>query len=138
MTDFRSQRMPSPDGLGIAKGRLEKAWDSYVKAVRPVTDPLAKHLAPVLMPIARGATFDLLGFWISWHLLGGFEGLQSQLGMSRSAIYRRVALFRRVFGEHPDVYRFPGIDLNVEGFIRGGFATETTTNAAAAEAEHAD
>ncbi|MEB0267693.1 hypothetical protein [Cryobacterium sp. 10I5] len=118
MADFRSQRMPSPDGQGIAKGRLEKAWDSYYRAVRPVTDPLSKRLAPLLMPMARGATFDLLGFWISWHMLGGFEGLQTHLGMSRSAVYRRIALFRKVFGEHPDVYRFPGIVLDVESFLQ--------------------
>jgi hypothetical protein len=125
MTDFRSQRMPSPDGQGIAKGRLEKAWDSYYRAVRPVTDPLSKRLAPLLMPMARGATFDLLGFWMSWHLLGGFEGLQTHLGMSRSAVYRRIALFRKVFGEHPDVYRFAGIVLDLDTFLQAEPPAET-------------
>ena len=133
MTDFRSQRMPSPDGQGIAKGRLEKAWDSYYRAVRPVTDPLAKRLAPLLMPFARGATFDLIGFWVSWHLSGGFEGLQTHLGMSRSAIYRRVAMFRRIFGEHPDVYRFPGVELDIEKFIRDDPPADSS-----ADPQHAD
>ena len=114
MSDFRSQRMPSPDGEGVAKGRWVKAWDAYVKAVRPFTDPLAKPLGPLVAPIARGATFDLIGFWFVWHTCGGFEGLQSQLGMSRSAIYRRVSMFRRTFGEHPDVYRFPGVAIDLE------------------------
>ena len=37
--------------------------------------------------------------------------------MSRSAIYRRVTAFRRVFGEHPDVYRMPGVTLDVGEYL---------------------
>lgn len=118
MAEGRAKRSPSPDGQGIARGRWERAWDAYSGAVRPVTDPLSKKLAPLLMPMARGATFDLLGFWVSWHMLGGYEGLQAQLGMSRSAVYRRITLFRKVFGAHPDEYRFPGITLDVETFVQ--------------------
>lgn len=125
MADFRSQRMPSPDGEGNAKGRLERAWDGYVKAVRPLTDPLARPLAPLLTPIARGATFDLLGFWFAWHTCGGFEGLQRDVGMSRSAIYRRVQLFRKVFGEHPDVYRFPGVSIDLDEMVAATAAADT-------------
>ena len=117
MSDFRSQRMPSPDGEGIAKGRWAKAYDGYVKAVRPFTDPLVKPLTPLWMPVARGATFDLIGFWFAWHTCGGYDGLQTQLGMSRSAIYRRISMFRRVFGEHPDVYRFPGVNLDLDELV---------------------
>jgi hypothetical protein len=117
MTEVRAKRSPSPDGQGIAKGRLERAWDAYYGAVRPFTDPLSQRIAGALMPVARGATFDLLGFWVSWHMLGGYEGMQQHLGMSRSAVYRRITAFRKVFGEHPDVYRFPGITLDVAGFL---------------------
>jgi hypothetical protein len=118
MADFRSQRSPSPDGQGYAKGRLEQAYSTYLKAVAPVTVPMSNVLKPVLWPFARGLTFDLVGFWVSWHMLGGFDGLRTHLGMSRSAVYRRIAIFRQVVGEHPDVYRFPGIELDVEGFMR--------------------
>lgn len=124
MVEGRAKRSPSPDGQGVARGRLERAWDAYYGAVRPFTDPLSKKLAPLLMPVARGATFDLLGFWVSWHMLGGYEGLQKQLGMSRSAVYRRITLFRKVFGEHPDVYRFPGITLDVEAFVKAEADTQ--------------
>ena len=117
MSEVRAKRSPSPDGQGIAKGRLERAWDAYYEAVRPVTDPISKRLSPLLMPFARGATFDLVGFWVAWHLLGGYEGLHQHLGMSRSAVYRRITAFRKVFGEHPDVYRFPGVTLDVSGLI---------------------
>ena len=118
MSDFRSQRMPSPDGQGIAKGRWERAWDAYSKAVRPMTKPLDKYVAPLAEPLARGATFDLVGFWFVWHTAGGFEGMQEQLHMSRSAIYRRISMFRRVFGEHPDVYRFPGVTIDLDAALR--------------------
>lgn len=37
--------------------------------------------------------------------------------MSRSSIYRRIPTFRRMFGEHPDVYRFPGVSINVEEYL---------------------
>src|SRR6478672_7950616 len=92
--DYRSDRMPSPEGKGIAR----KAWDTYSEAVqkasRPAVEPLARKLG-------ASAGVDLLGFWLVWHLEGGFDGLRRG-GMSRSAIYRRIKLFRRVVGVHPD------------------------------------
>ena len=109
MSDFRSQRMPSPDGLGVARSRLQRAWDAYNKALAPV-------LAPLTDPLARGVTFDLIGFYVAWHMHGGFEGLQRDLGMSRSAVYRRVSLFRRAFHAHPDEYVFPGLGLDVVAY----------------------
>ena len=84
VTDFRSDRMPSPEGKGLAR----RAWEAYAaqvnKLAAPAVEPLARKVAvPVML--------DLLGFWLAWHLEGGFEGLQ-RIGMSRSSIYRRVVL----------------------------------------------
>src|SRR5215210_6197007 len=105
MTDFRSARMESPEGRGIAR----RAWDGYVEAVGKVS-------APVVEPFARKAAvpvmMDLAGFWLLWHVEGGFEGLQ-RIGMSRSSIYRRISLFRRIFEVHPDEYEMPGVTLNL-------------------------
>ena len=122
MTDFRTERMPSPEGAEVARSRWVKAWNAYekqalkvMKPVRPITDPLLK-------PLASSMTVDLVGFWTCWHLLGGYEGMR-KVGMSRSAIYRKLALFRRTFGEHPDTYRFPGIAIDVEGFIAAAEAS---------------
>jgi hypothetical protein len=109
MSDFRSQRMPSPDGLGVARNRLQRAWDAYNKALAPVLTPLTD-------PLARGVTFDLIGFYVAWHMHGGFDGLQRDLGMSRSAIYRRVSMFRRTFKAHPDEYVMPGLGLDVAAY----------------------
>jgi hypothetical protein len=69
MSDFRAQRMPSPEGIGDAKKAFQAAWSKYAKALEPVTGKVAH-------PLAENVTFDLLGFWIMSQLLGGFEGLQ--------------------------------------------------------------
>lgn len=106
--DFRSDRMPSPEGQGIAR----RAWDAYVKQVGRATGPAVRPLARKL---AVPTTLDLMGFWLAWHLEGGFEGLQA-LGMSRASIYRRVSLFRRTLGVHPDEYRLAGVKLDIKAY----------------------
>jgi hypothetical protein len=97
--------MPSPEG----KGKARRAWDAYAAAVRkasrPAVEPFARKAAvPVMM--------DLAGFWLLWHVEGGFEGLM-RLGMSRASIYRRIRLFRKLMGVHPDEYEMPGVKLNL-------------------------
>jgi hypothetical protein len=100
--------MESPEGKGIAR----RAWEGYAQAVNrlaaPAVEPLARKLA---IP----ATADLLGFWLLWHLEGGFEGLR-RLGMSRASIYRRIKLFRSALGVHPDEYSIPGVTLNLDTY----------------------
>lgn len=122
MADFRAERMPSPEGEGRARSALEQAWDAYYSANKTVNKPLLAAF-PSLKSMLRGyvnsTMFDLFGFWVMWRLVGGFEGMQTILGMSRSTIYRRISQFRAAFGEHPDVYEFPGVTVDVEAFVRG-------------------
>jgi hypothetical protein len=103
--------MESAEGRGLAR----RAWDAYAGTVRkvagPAVEPLARKLA---VPVAT----DLTGFWLLWHLEGGFEGLR-RLGMSRASIYRRVRLFRAAMGVHPDEYRMPGLTWDVEAYQSG-------------------
>ncbi len=61
---------------------------------------------------------DQIGFWLMWQLEGGYEGLR-RLGMSRSAIYRRVTAFRRRWGVQPDDFSLPGVTIDVEAYLRG-------------------
>ena len=105
MPDFRSDRMESPEGKGIAR----RAWDAYANAVNKVTRP---YVEPFARKAAVPVAMDLAGFWLLWHVEGGFEGLQ-KMGMSRSSIYRRISLFRRIFGVHPDEYEMPGVKLDL-------------------------
>ncbi len=112
--------MASPEGEGRAKHALEDAWDAYHSANKAINKPLFAAL-PWVRQLVRGqaanAAVDAFGFWLVWRLFGGFEGLQNNLGMSRSTVYRRISAFRSVFGEHPDVFEFPGVTVDVETFV---------------------
>src|SRR5689334_20881302 len=101
--------MPSAEGRGLARA----AWDGYVKASNKVFRPAVETLfGRAIGSVSAGAVSDLVGFWVLWKLYGGFEGLRG-LGMSRSSIYRKTALFRQLFGAHPDEYEFPGITIDL-------------------------
>lgn len=103
--DYRSDRMESPEGMGNAR----RAWE----AAGPGASQAARRRAyPVIDRMAGNINTDLWGFWLIWHLCGGFEGLQ-RLGLSRSGIYRRVKRFRQVTGYHPDEFEMPGVTIDV-------------------------
>src|SRR5258708_12751512 len=89
--------MESPEGKGIAR----RAWDAYSGAIEnsPVAQTLARKMA---IPVST----DLLGFWMLWHLEGGFEGMR-RLGMSRATIYRRIKMFRTLMASPPTEYPLP-------------------------------
>jgi hypothetical protein len=108
MTDFRSDKMDSRDGKGIAK----RAWEGYSKAVNAALLPL---IEPAVGRYSVNKASDLAGFWLVWHLHGGFEGLQ-QLGMSERTIYRQIRWFRLVYGEHPDTFVMAGVTLDREAY----------------------
>lgn len=104
MPDFRSEPSDSAEGKGVAR----RAWDAYRSAVERAATPVVE---PAAAAIARKWSEDMLGFWLMWHLLGGFEGLEA-FGMHRSTIWRKVKRFRTMYGEHPDVYRFEGVTID--------------------------
>ncbi len=106
--DFRSDKMDSREGVGIAR----KAWNAYARGVNEAVLPL---LEPALKRFSVNKVVDLVGFWCVWHLHGGFDGLVSA-GMSERTIYRRVAWFRMAFGEHPDTFKMPGIHLRPDQY----------------------
>jgi hypothetical protein len=117
--DFRSDPMPSADGLGNAKANFRNALKELGVAFDETMD---ETVGPLVAPFAHALTFDLFGFWLIWQLQGGFEGLQKPYseggwGMSRSAIFRRVSLFRRATGKHPDEYTIPGLSLDLHEYL---------------------
>jgi hypothetical protein len=119
--DFRSERMETPEGKGNARRTFDRAWAAYSKKVNKVAGPVLK---PVTDKIGAAAAVDLVGFWLAWHAEGGFEGLR-RLGMSRSAIYRRLSLFRKIVGVHPDEYQVTGVTIDVEAYLKGPRVPET-------------
>jgi hypothetical protein len=109
--DYRSERMDSPEGLGIARAR----WDASTDGRAGKLVGRGEGIHPLVRRIAAPALLDLTGFWVMWHLRGGFEGLRAT-GLSRSSIYRRISHFRTATGMHPDEYVFPGIALDLEEY----------------------
>jgi len=111
--DYRSERMESAEGLGRARKKWDKAVEAYLgfmdRTVGPVMEP---HLRPIAARLEAG----MMGFWLLWHLHGGFEGLQ-ELGMSRTTIYRKIKFFRTVTGQHPDEYQVPGVRIDVKKYL---------------------
>lgn len=104
--------METPEGKGIAR----RAWDAYVGAVRKSIYPsVAPFVDPALEPVSRQMVEDLIGFWVMWHLYGGFEGLE-RFGMHRSTIWRKVSRFRKMTGQHPDEYKMPGITIDPKAY----------------------
>jgi len=113
--DFRSQRMESPEGKGLAR----RAWEAYSATANKVAGPALKPVVqPMVERIAAPVAVDLVGFWLCWHLEGGFEGLR-RAGMSRSAIYRRLKLFRKTLGVHPDEFQMPGVSIDLAAYHEG-------------------
>ncbi|MHB1974402.1 MAG: hypothetical protein ACYCR4_08980 [Acidimicrobiales bacterium] len=108
--DFRSEPSESREG----EGRARATWDA-VPGSSKYTTPIS---LPIVGAIARSRTEELLGFWLLWHIHGGFDGLE-RWGMNRATIYRKVGRFRQAFGEHPDVFVMPGIALDIKAYWAG-------------------
>ena len=51
---------------------------------------------------------ELIGFWVAWHLGGGFQKLERG-GWYRATIFRKIRRFRAAYGAHPDEFVFPSI-----------------------------
>ncbi len=98
------------------EGRARQIWKGYRKAIDKTVMPV---VAPLVQPgtqaLARRWLSELVGFWVLWHLYGGFEGLEA-LGMHQATIWRKVSRFRQVFGEHPDVFSMPGITIDPQAY----------------------
>jgi hypothetical protein len=109
--DFRSEAMLSREGEGRAKAAYEAA-DGPLDTVGPTKGKGG------IGAVSRQINEDLLGFWLLWHIRGGFDGLE-RYGMHRATIFRKINRFRQVFGVHPDVFELPGITLDVTGYWAG-------------------
>lgn len=108
--DYRSEPMESKEGRGLAR----RAWDSYYSTVTKASEPLLHHLAS---RVSARIVNDMMGFWLCWHLEGGFEGME-RMGMDRATIYRKIARFRKYMKVHPDEYQMPGVTLDPAEYLK--------------------
>lgn len=106
--DFRSEKSETSEGAGEARAR----WEAYIDSVDPsVLQAAFGSREDALGPRWAKETSELVGFWVAWHIAGGFEALE-WAGWNRATIFRKVRRFRAVFGAHPDEYSFSFIGLD--------------------------
>jgi hypothetical protein len=118
--DFRTDKSESLEGSGVAVA----AWRGFHYRLDEEVGTEAfsqpgqwtMDLDPDIRDeIAEDALeqSELIGFWLAWHLAGGFAELERG-GWHRSTIFRKVRRFRAAFGVHPDEYDFGWIRLDLE------------------------
>jgi hypothetical protein len=117
--DFRSEKMESPEGRGIAYGRWAGFHHSLPEDL--VTEAFGGHHSiedyddETRDDIAESVLADseLIGFWVAWHQAGGFSNLERG-GWHRATIFRKLRRFRSRFGAHPDDFQFSWIKLDLK------------------------
>lgn len=132
-------RNESAEGAGNARGR----WFRYLSSLDPRTLDISGFLNMTTtvwqrygdQPVSDAEAYyaeksaqaakefaELVGFWVSWHLAGGFDLLEDR-GWNRATIYRRIKRFRECFGVHPDEFSFDWLELDAEKCWDGDLET---------------
>jgi hypothetical protein len=117
--DFRTDKSESTEGRGAAAGRwggfhhalseevVAEAFSSPSQSNEDLDPDIRDDIAADALERS-----ELIGFWVAWHLAGGFANLERG-GWHRATIFRKVRRFRAAFGSHPDEYSFPWIELDL-------------------------
>jgi hypothetical protein len=121
--------MQSPEGRGRARHQWREFRRSLPEDVRsaafdqggvPVSafpeeyrPQLEQLLADELKAVRERS--ELIGFWVTWHLAGGFENLEDA-GWHRATIFRKIKRFRQEYGAHPDEYEFSWLKLDLHRY----------------------
>ncbi len=123
--DYRQEKSGSIEGFGRAASRWAAFYDHLDEDVLVEAYPgrgteKEELTAVVLDDIAEQALqeSELIGFWVAWHLAGGFANLERG-GWHRATVFRKLKEFRTRFGVHPDDYRFEWITLDLERAWKG-------------------
>ncbi|HVC15305.1 MAG TPA: hypothetical protein VND62_10655 [Acidimicrobiales bacterium] len=123
--DYRQEKSESAEGSGRAASRwtafhsrldedvLAEAFPGRGYEAEELTDTVREDIAHAALEES-----ELIGFWVAWHLAGGFANLERG-GWHRATVFRKVRAFRSAFGAHPDDYRFPWITLDLEQAWQG-------------------
>ena len=118
--DFRSDKSESAEGGRVAVSRwagyhhnldedvLAEAFSTPARSM----DDLDPEILDDIAEDARERS-ELIGFWVAWHLAGGFDNLERG-GWHRATIFRKVRRFRATYGAHPDEFVFPWIELDLD------------------------
>jgi hypothetical protein len=118
--DFRSDKSESTEGGRVAVARWggyhhnldeDVIADAFSTSARTMED-LDSEIRDEIAADALERS-ELIGFWVAWHLAGGFDNLERG-GWHRATIFRKVRRFRATYGTHPDEYVFPWVKLDLE------------------------
>lgn len=121
-SDYRSEKMDSVEGLGRARRRWFAFMASLPSDALEATGWLdGRQSGSGLFSVeqhreyARGVkeSSELMGFWVTWHLAGGFDQLEAG-GWHRATIFRKIKRFRDAFGQHPDEFEFPWLKIDFD------------------------
>jgi len=117
--DFRTDKSETTEGRGLAAGKWGGFHYSLPEEVVSEAFSTSNQATEDLNPEMRDAIAEdalerseLVGFWVAWHLAGGFANLERG-GWHRATIFRKVRRFRAAYGAHPDEYVFPWIELDL-------------------------
>jgi hypothetical protein len=117
--DFRSDKSETTEGGRVAVARwagyhhdldedvVAQAFSTTNQSIEDLNEEIREEMAADALERS-----ELIGFWVAWHLAGGFDNLERG-GWHRATIFRKVRRFRAAFGSHPDEYVFPWIDLDL-------------------------
>jgi len=136
LVNLRHQPPPSRVESAEGAGKARRRWFDFVRTVPRDALDASGLMDPYLLnesflnaaqrkALASRAkeNSELLGFWVTWHLAGGFDVLETW-GWHRATIYRKIKRFRDEFGVHPDEFKFDWIKLDLtkawtEKFLSG-------------------
>ncbi len=121
--------MATLEGLGIAASLWEEFLDDEleglaaqaqdegrVKPAQPRVENWPDDIRHEVATQVREES-ELLGFWLAWHLAGGFRQLELS-GWHRATIFRKSRQFRDSYGAHPDETDFPWLTLDLRTYWR--------------------
>ena len=93
-----------PRDLRDASGLLDSL---NAEVLRRIASPAERR------QIASGSkeSSELIGFWVTWHVAGGFEQLEES-GWHRATIFRKIKRFRDTYGVHPDEFEFSWLTID--------------------------
>lgn len=127
--DYRDDKMATLEGHGIAaslwqeflddelEDLAEQAYDEgRVKPAQPRLENWPDDLRDEVASEVREES-ELLGFWLAWHLAGGFRQLEVS-GWHRATIFRKVRQFRDSYSVHPDQADFPWLTIDLRTYWR--------------------
>ena len=118
--DFRSDKSESAEGGRVAVSRwagyhhnldedvVAQAFSSPAQSMEELDPEIRDALASDALERS-----ELIGFWVAWHLAGGFDNLERG-GWHRATIFRKIRRFRATYGAHPDEFIFPWIQLDLD------------------------